>query len=63
MRANHSWISSLPAASQQTQLTNSLSIVTHHQPDLDRVGCAEFEILFTDRIYTETNSFKKLYLT
>jgi len=39
-------------------------MATNHQQDSNREsGDAEFEILFTDIIFTETNSFKKRYLT
>jgi len=44
-------------------LLQQLSRYCHPPTRFKRIRFAEFEILFTDRIYTETNSFKKRYLT
>ena len=44
-------------------LLQQLSRYCHPPTKFKRIRFAEFEILFTDRIYTETNSFKKRYLT
>jgi len=48
---------------QTLLLVEQLSRYCHPPTKFKRIRFAEFEILFTDRIYTETNSFKKRYLT